>query len=210
MRAVNGCHASLICYCNDQPFYQPGSCSNGRYVDRILHVSVNSAPPDERNKENTLTNRIVKLLVLALLATFAILPSTLRTQVALADSGGERGHNFDITFTKWITTFPNMEGIVGGDVGVGTFAGEILTFLPGLHITNIEALYHMNGGNHFFSAHVFVTENEDTGKATITGVVTDGWHKGKDVLGEYTIISCPDKTLGLCFQGTLHIHVGSE
>ena len=157
-----------------------------------------------------MTNRIVKLLVLALLAVFAILPSTLRTQVALADSGGERGHSFDITFTKWITTFPNMEGIVGGDVGVGTFTGEVLTFVPGSQITNIEALYHVNGGNHSFSAHVFVTENEDTGKAAITGVVTDGWLKGKDVLGEYTIISCPDKTLGVCFQGTLHIHVGSE
>jgi hypothetical protein len=172
--------------------------------------NLNNKSLETMKRKNTPIKKWWMLLVLALLAAFTILPSILRTQVALADSGGERGHNFDVTFTKWITIRPNMAGVVGGEVGTGTFAGEILNRVPGPEITNIEALYHINGSIHSFTAHVFVTQNEVTHTAVIEGVVTDGWLKGKELLGEYTIISCPDKPLGVCFQGTLHIHVGSE
>ena len=158
-------------------------------------------------------NRSIKSLSIALalvmVTAFAALPSSLGAQVALADVG-EHGHNFNVTFTKWITTFPNKARVVGDDVGTGTFAGEILNYAPGTVITNIEALYHVNGRKHSFTAHVFVTENEVTGTAVIKGMVTDGWLKGRPLRGEYTIISCPDKTLGVCFQGALHIHAGSE
>ena len=148
------------------------------------------------------------VLAFVLLVASAVLPSR-GTQVALADGGGEHGHNFDVTFTKWITSLPNMAGIVGGDVGTGTFAGQILNLVSG-PITNIEALYHINGGIHTFTAHVYVTENEAQRHAVIEGVVTDGWLKSGQVYGEYNIISCPDKTFGVCFQGTLHIQVGFE
>jgi hypothetical protein len=159
-------------------------------------------------------NRSIKcwrmVLALALLIVSATLSSPLGTPVALADSRGEKDQTFNITFTKWITTLPNMAGIVGGDVGTGAFAGEILTFIPGSDITNIEALYHINGKSHSFTAHVFVTENEVTRSAVIAGAVTDGWLKGGLVYGEYKIISCPDKTSGVCFQGVLHVHVASR
>ena len=150
------------------------------------------------------------VLALVLLAASTVLPSWLGTQVALADSGGERGHNFNVTFTKWITSYPNMGGIVGGKVGTGTFAGEILNRVPGPSITNIEALYHINGSKHSFTAHVFVTQDEVNLTAVVEGVVTEGWLKGKPVHGKYNIISCPDKPSGRCFQGTLRIHVGSK
>lgn len=150
------------------------------------------------------------VLACALLAALFALPPSMGTLVALADHGGSPGHNFDVTFTKWVTTAPAMEGIVGGHVGAGTFAGEILVFVPGSDITTIEARYHINGGTHSLSAHVYVTQNETTQTATLTGEVTQGWHNGKHVRGNYTVISCPDRTNGVCYQGTLHIFAGSE
>jgi hypothetical protein len=150
------------------------------------------------------------VMALALFAALLALAPSMGTYVALADSNSSRNHNYDVTFTKWVTTIPNMEGVVGGDVGTGTFAGEILDFVPGAVITKIEALYHISGGTYSFSAHVFVRQNERTHIATIRGVVTDGWQKGRQVHGTYAVISCPDKTNGVCFQGTLHIHGGSE
>jgi hypothetical protein len=106
------------------------------------------------------------------------------------------------TFTKWITTSPNMAGVVGGDDGNGSYAGEILKYTPGT-TTVIEALYHFNGSIHAFSALVHV---EQTGlKAVISGVVTEGWMKGAAVQGEYTQIASKQSPNGTAFQGTLDI-----
>lgn len=131
-------------------------------------------------------------------------------QGARSESRDERGRIFNVTFTKWVTVWPNMEGVVGGDAGTGTFAGEILDYNPGPEITRIEALYHINGGRHSFTAHNFVTQNEVTRTAVITGEITDGWMKGRKVSGGYDIISCPEKTLGLCFRGALQIRPAAE
>jgi hypothetical protein len=119
----------------------------------------------------------------------------------------------DAEFTKWITNFPNMEGVVGGDVGVGTYAGEVLNMSTVGNITSIEALYHFNGSLHSFTAHVFVTENDapGVGTAKITGNVTEGWLKGETVIGEYKVWGvCPIPTPGnaegtQCYQGILHL-----
>lgn len=105
------------------------------------------------------------------------------------------------TFTKWVTTAPNMAGVVGGAVGDGSYAGEILKYTAGT-TTVIEALYHFKGAKHSFTALVNV---EQTGlKAVITGVVTEGWLKGSQVKGEYTQITSPlAPGDGTAFQGTL-------
>ena len=148
------------------------------------------------------------LLAFMLVISFAAAP----TQLALADAGGVQGHTFDVTFTKWITAYPNMVGVVGSDVGKGTFAGEILNLSSVGSITKIEAFYHMNGGRHSFTAHVYVTEDDSLGMATITGRVTEGWLEDAPVTGTYKVWvnSCPIATPGnsvgtTCFQGTLHI-----
>ena len=150
------------------------------------------------------------LLALMLVLSFAAAPA----QLALADAGGVKGHTFDVTFTKWISSYPNMVGVVGGAVRTGTFAGEILNLSTVGNFTNIEAMYHMNGSRHSFTAHVYVTQNNVTGMATITGRVTAGWLKGAPVTGEYKVwASCPLTPPGsstMCFQGTLHIQRGAE
>ena len=139
---------------------------------------------------------------------------------ALAYNADAKGHTFDNTFTKWVTTSPpapgvvaNMAGVVGGDVGPGTYTGEVITANTVGNITSIEARYHFNGSKHAFTAELNVTQDESTGTATITGHVTQGWLKGASVTGEYTVLAvCPLDTPAnaygtLCFQGTLHVHV---
>jgi hypothetical protein len=85
--------------------------------------------------------KIIKNLTFAALtaAALAALCASGPTQSALADTDGLKGHTFDVTFTKWITSFPNMAGVVGGDVGDGPFAGEILNIGTVGTITTIEA-----------------------------------------------------------------------
>jgi hypothetical protein len=165
--------------------------------------------------------RMLFALVLVATSLFAVVPM----QLALADAGGVKGHTFDFTFTKWATSQPanypsmagiSMAGVVGGDVGNGRYAGEVLSddlsLEPGFWLAN--ARYEFHGKKHSFIADVNVTQNNTTGTAVITGVITQGWLKGAQLTGEYTVMSvCPITTPGnvfgtLCFQGTLHVRRG--
>lgn len=139
---------------------------------------------------------------------------------ALASNSDAKGRTFDSTFTKWVTTSPpapgvvaNMVGVVGGDVGPGTYTGEVISMNTVGNITSIEALYHFNGSKHAFTAVLNITQDESAGTATITGDVTEGWLKGASVTGEYNVLAVcpletPDNAYGtVCFQGALHVHV---
>jgi hypothetical protein len=121
----------------------------------------------------------------------------------------------NVTFTKWVTAFPNqpglianMAGVAGGDVGTGTFAGEVFKMSTDAvtGVTEIVAFYHLNGPTHAFSAlvHVLQTGAVTGSKAIILGVVTDGWLKVHAVEGEYTQIAI-DHDGGTGYQGTLDI-----
>jgi len=175
---------------------------------------------------NMSRNRSIGLIVLGivLVAGFAILASSLGWLTAFADSSAANG-TVNVIFTKWITspgTAPvqvNMEGVVSGDVGGGKFVGEVLKLdnstTPG--ITNIHALYHINGGTHQFTADLQVTQDDKKGTAVIKGVVTEGWLKGAQVQGGYQVIAPCGITNAqtgvagdVCFQGTLHIQQDSS
>jgi hypothetical protein len=121
----------------------------------------------------------------------------------------------NVTFTKWITAFPNqpgliatMAGIAGGDVGTGTFAGEVFKMSTDgvTGVTEIVAFYRLNGPTHSLTALVQIMQTGTvTGsKAVILGVVTDGWLKVHSVAGEYTQIAI-DHDGGTGYQGTLDI-----
>jgi hypothetical protein len=143
---------------------------------------------------------------LALISAGALVVLSLGAGAALAD-GGRDHRSAENTFTKWVVAPPIMAGVVGGDVGAGIYAGEILKLTPGT-TTVIEALYHFNGSRHSFTALVHV---EQTGlKAVIIGVVTEGWLKGHPVDGRYTQITCTQAPNGTCFKGTLDILRGSR
>ncbi len=147
------------------------------------------------------------LLVLVLVAGFAMAPAHL----ALADSGGAPYHNFDVTFTKWITTFPDMMGLGGGAIGPAAFTGKLLTMNVVGTMEYAEALYHFEGSKHSFDAHIYATQDDTTGTGVITGRITGGWLKGGSLTGEYNVlaecsIDTPGNGMGaLCFQGVLHL-----
>lgn len=118
--------------------------------------------------------------------------------------------NAENTFTKWISDFPNMAGFVGGDVGDGSYAGQIIT-ISGDGTSSvplrITADYHFYGAQHSFTARLDIIQVGAS--AVLTGAVTEGWLKGNLAEGEYTAIPCTEAD-GTCFQGTLDILRGSK
>jgi hypothetical protein len=151
-----------------------------------------------------LTRYFAAILGLALLAGFGIAVHSQGTPVASADGFGRT----EVTFSKGLTTFPNMVGVVGGDIGNGTYAGEIITYDPtigGGKITRITADYHLNGSLHQLTARVTVWQF-DNQFAVITGAVTSGWRQGAVVFGTYKVVT---GIPGVCCQGTLYIVGGT-
>ena len=119
--------------------------------------------------------------------------------------GGRDAHS---TFTKYITVAPEMAGVVGGDVGAGTFSGTVLSATPG-PTTFIEAIYRFNGAHHAFVARMHVQQTGLT--AVITGNVTDGWLAGNQVRGEFTEITCSlSGAPTLCWTGSVDILRGTK
>jgi hypothetical protein len=147
------------------------------------------------------------ILALSVLAGVGVMAQTELTPVASADGFGRT----QVTFTKYITTFPSMAGIVGGDVGDGEFAGTVLNVEPlaGGKILRLTAEYHLNGGLHSSTAHLTVMQF-DNKFAVINGAVTDGWRVGAGVYGIYKVISCSEAPDGTCFQGTLYFAGGAQ
>src|SRR6476661_10198720 len=135
------------------------------------------------------------------LATLALLAASIGVGSAVAGESQRAA-----TFTKYITTWPSMAGIVGGSVGDGAFSGTVIDYAPG-DTTLITAIYHFGGSRHDFTARMHV---EQTGlQAVIVGVVIDGWGKGKLVTGEYTQITCQHGGLITdCFRGSVDVGGG--
>ena len=130
------------------------------------------------------------------------------------------GANVEVTFTKWVTAFPAMSGITGGDVP-GTFTGAVLSRDPfdnGI-IVQLEARYEVTGADpaHSFVAHIEGKQNNTTHEAVLNGTVTSGWlvgaqvHVTFDVIVPATGTSCvPAAPVNrTCFQGTIRILPGS-
>ncbi|HEY3288736.1 MAG TPA: hypothetical protein VGK87_01275 [Anaerolineae bacterium] len=156
-------------------------------------------------------NSLKRLLFILVLASSFSAVFVMSSPLATQADPGVGGHVFNATFTKWLTTYPNMVGIVGGDVGNGSFKGEILSYNDDGTTTLIHALYHMYGSVHSFSADVHVTESDANGAATLTGVVTEGWLAGAQVTGAFqTLKSCSAHPSGPCFQGAVQLYAGSQ
>jgi hypothetical protein len=140
--------------------------------------------------------------------------------VAGAQTQANGGANVEVTFTKWITSFPAMAGVTGGDVP-GTFAGAVLSFDPFDNgtIVELEARYEVTATNpaHSFVAHIEGQQNNPTQKAVLNGTVIEGWLVGAQVHVTYDVIvpatgtSCvPAAPVNSpCFQGTIRILPGS-
>jgi hypothetical protein len=137
--------------------------------------------------------------------SFAVL-GLLASSLGVASVSAAGGPGQHATFTKWITEWPSMAGVVGGKVGDGAFSGTVVDYAPG-PTTLITAIYHFDGSRHDFTARMHV---EQTGlHAVIVGVILDGWGQGKLVTGEYTQITCQHGGLTTdCFQGSVDVGGG--
>lgn len=167
--------------------------------------------------------RSIRRRALTLTAAVVLLALSLGAGMVSAD-GGRDHRNAENTFIKWRTTLGvapvivNMAGVVGGDVGAGTFAGEVLSLTVNTTTTPatkvIDAAYHFTGSRHSFTAlvHVVQTGLTNGSTAVITGRVTSGWLKDNLVEGAYTQVTCEQApgVFGTCFQGTLDILRGSK
>ena len=105
------------------------------------------------------------------------------------------------TFTKWMVgEGPLMAGVVGGAAGEGAYAGKVLDYAPG-PTTVIAATYRFDGSDRPFTALVHV---EQTGlDAELSGVVIDGWQKGRLLRGADHEIKCDhDGVTTDCWPGT--------
>ena len=131
---------------------------------------------------------------------------------ALAASGDDHNRPVEITFAKWVTTSPLMEGYWGGDLA-NKFVGEVfqrqVSVNPALNgIIRLEAVYQIQSGEHFFTALIRGGTNNVTGAAQLDGVVLAGWRTGAPVHVEYDTFPAgcvgapPGKT---CFVGTIHV-----
>jgi hypothetical protein len=147
----------------------------------------------------------------------------LSAPLANAQEPGDRNQPIDVTFTKWVTTFPLMEGFWGDDLS-NTFVGEIFQrqvsqrqanncYLPAPNcgrIIRLEALYEVYNGDRSFTALIRGGTSGDTGAALLDGTILFGWRVGAPVHVEFQTIpgttGCVGAPLGLtCFQGTIHI-----
>ena len=167
-----------------------------------------------------------------LIAVVAVLSLLLSSGAAQAN-GGRHHHQHrgaDATFTKWATTLPAdpstaagtlMAGVVGGDVGRGRYAGEIIGDDTVLSARLLAGARHLRipwpqAHLHRRPPHNRRRQNAPLITATIEGVVTQGWFEGAQVTGQYRQWdTCPIPTPGnvygtVCFQGTLHLQFGDR
>jgi hypothetical protein len=140
--------------------------------------------------------------------------------VAAVGAQASRGGPIEVTFTKWVTAFPAMAGVTGGDVP-GTFTGTVLSRDPFDNgtIIQLEARYQVNGADpaHSFVAHIEGSQNNPTQHAVLNGTVIEGWLVGAQVQATYDVIvpaagtSCvPAAPVNrTCFRGTIRILPGS-
>jgi hypothetical protein len=170
---------------------------------------------------------IRSILVLALVMSPAVVAQA-HPAAGGSPDGGRVARSADVAFTKWVIALPtdpsttlagaSMAGVVGGDVGSGTYAGIVLeddrVSMPGFWLA--DAQYGFFGSAHSFVALNSITEDDTASPvtATISGTVIWGWMKGARVTGGYTLLNpCPIPTPGnafgtVCFQGTLHLQLG--
>jgi hypothetical protein len=139
-------------------------------------------------------------------------PSTAATAIETQHSKGA-APVVEVTFTKWITTFPMMAGRTAGDV-VGTYAGEVLnrTAFDNGVIVKLEARYQVidPSGLHSFTALIQGTQNNGTGKAVLNGVITEGWRVGAQVHVTFQVVTpCELGTRNVCYQGSIRVMPGS-
>ncbi len=133
---------------------------------------------------------------------------------ASAQTQNRKGHDkaagIELTYTKWFAPgFPNMVGVVGGDIA-GQFGGAVLEAVPDGRFIRLTAVYIVVAPDPSRSLTIHVEGAQDTksGTAVLDGRVVDGWLAHAHVHAEYKVISCTQAPE--CYQGTISIKRRSQ
>ena len=137
-----------------------------------------------------------------------------------AQAKASGGRPVEVTFTKWITAFPAMAGVTGGDVP-GTFAGTVLSRDPFDNgtIVQLEARYEVIAADRRTRSWRISKGSRTIRRrqAVLNGTVIEGWLVGAQVQVTYDVIDPAPGTSCVpaapvnrrCFQGTIRIMPGS-
>jgi hypothetical protein len=137
---------------------------------------------------------------------------------ASAQTQNRKGHGeragLELTYTKWFAPgFPDMVGVVGGDI-VGKFGGAVIQRTPDAtgRFVQLTAVYIViaDDPSKSFTAHVEGVQDNQTRTAVLDGRVVDGYLKRAHVHAEFAVISCSQAPSGTCFQGTISVTRSSE
>jgi hypothetical protein len=152
---------------------------------------------------------VAVLMALSVVAVFAA-TSQARTPPGMLPS---QRPDVELTFTKWFSpAFPNMMGVVGGDIP-GKLGGAVLQVTPPdfsgryLQITSVYIVVASDPAKSF-TARIEGTQDNTAGTAVLNGHVIDGWLRGRHVHVEFTVIKCSEAPNGQCFQGTITVKRG--
>jgi hypothetical protein len=163
------------------------------------------------------------LLTVLMLVAVGPAHAAAQTVVVQGENDDRPNRPIDMTFTKWITTFPLMEGYWGGDLA-NEFVGEVFQrqvsqrqadncYLPAPNcgrIIRLEALYEFHNGDRSFTALIRGGTSGDSGAALLDGTILFGWRVGAPVHAEFQTIPGATGCFGAppgatCFQGTIRV-----
>ena len=119
----------------------------------------------------------------------------------------------ELTYTKWFAPgFPNMVGVVGGDIA-GRFGGAVLERSdPTLRFVHLTSVYIVVADDpaESFTAHVEGVQDNQSLTGVLDGRIVDGYLKRAHVHVEFAVITCTQAPSGRCFQGTISVTRSSE
>jgi hypothetical protein len=139
-------------------------------------------------------------------------PSGVASVIGTQTQANGRAANVEVTFTKWVTTFPAFVGNAN-DVP-GTFAATVLnrTAFDNGNIVKLEARYEVTAidSEHSFVALIEGTQNNLTQQAVLNGTIIEGWLLGAQVHVTFDVIApCPQFGQARCFTGVIRVMPGS-
>ena len=143
-------------------------------------------------------------------ATLAALAATLALPTSPALAAQPDNTQVVVTFTKWVIAGGVMPGIVGGELGNGVFAGQLLSLVPIAdgQISKLDVRYGVVvGGGRSFNAVIHGTSDQQTGIGVLNGVIVDGWLTGAQVQVRFQALASAEH--GTIFVGTITINPNS-
>jgi hypothetical protein len=157
-------------------------------------------------------------------ATFAgVIVLLLQVSPAMAGDQRDKDRPVEVSFTKWVLSDGNMEGVTGRAVP-GVFVGETLQLQvsdnPDLKgkVTRLEVIYEVQDqhGHRDFTALIRGGANSVEGLGLFDGVILAGWRTGARVQVVWQRYPASDPVCldaGAppdlnCFKGTIYVNRG--